>query len=100
MVYVPFQPVKKEEVVLLNNKLTICCIFPVYDKQVKVWCTQQEASVLNIDMKANICCVKYNPGSSNHIAVCSFNIYFRHKYIVTSALLSISDNVQRIIYHA
>ncbi|KAK4784431.1 hypothetical protein SAY86_018799 [Trapa natans] len=39
------------------------------DCKVKVWCTRQEASVLNIDMKANICCVKYNPGSSQYIAV-------------------------------
>lgn len=39
------------------------------DGKVKVWCTRQETSVLNIDMKANICCVKYNPGSSNYIAV-------------------------------
>ncbi|XP_034702147.1 E3 ubiquitin-protein ligase COP1-like isoform X2 [Vitis riparia] len=39
------------------------------DCKVKVWCTNQEASVLNIDMKANICCVKYNPGSSIYIAV-------------------------------
>ncbi|KAL5573499.1 hypothetical protein UlMin_023096 [Ulmus minor] len=39
------------------------------DCKVKVWCTKQEASALNIDMKANICCVKYNPGSSHHIAV-------------------------------
>ncbi|GMN22134.1 hypothetical protein TIFTF001_043457 [Ficus carica] len=39
------------------------------DCKVKVWCTKQEASVLNIDMKANICCVKYNPGSSDHIAL-------------------------------
>ncbi|KAL0001600.1 hypothetical protein SO802_015381 [Lithocarpus litseifolius] len=39
------------------------------DYKVKVWCTKHEASVLNIDMKANICCVKYNPGSSNYIAV-------------------------------
>ncbi|KAK4386731.1 E3 ubiquitin-protein ligase COP1 [Sesamum angolense] len=39
------------------------------DCKVKVWCTKQEASVLNIDMKANICSVKYNPGSSIHIAV-------------------------------
>ncbi|XP_009767442.1 E3 ubiquitin-protein ligase COP1-like isoform X2 [Nicotiana sylvestris] len=39
------------------------------DCKVKVWCTKQEASVLNIDMKANICCVKYNPGSGVHIAV-------------------------------
>ncbi|MFS7934902.1 putative transcription factor WD40-like family [Helianthus anomalus] len=32
--------------------------------KVKIWCTRQEASVLNIDMKANICSVKYNPGSN------------------------------------
>ncbi|KAK4369736.1 hypothetical protein RND71_009211 [Anisodus tanguticus] len=30
---------------------------------------KQEASVLIIDMKANICSVKYNPGSSAHVAV-------------------------------
>ncbi|KAL6975666.1 coatomer subunit alpha [Sarracenia purpurea var. burkii] len=39
------------------------------DCKVKVWCTKQEASVINIDMKANICCVKYNPGSSFHVAI-------------------------------
>ncbi|XP_048447047.1 E3 ubiquitin-protein ligase COP1 isoform X3 [Pyrus x bretschneideri] len=39
------------------------------DCKVKIWCTKQEASVLNIDMKANICSVKYNPGSSFFVAV-------------------------------
>ncbi|KAL2476757.1 E3 ubiquitin-protein ligase COP1 [Abeliophyllum distichum] len=39
------------------------------DCKVKIWCTKQEASVLNIDMKANICCVKYNPESSLYVAV-------------------------------
>ncbi|KAL0319918.1 UNVERIFIED_CONTAM: E3 ubiquitin-protein ligase COP1 [Sesamum radiatum] len=39
------------------------------DCKVKVWCTKQEASVLNIDMKANICCVKFNPESSKFVAV-------------------------------
>ncbi|XP_024377012.1 E3 ubiquitin-protein ligase COP1 [Physcomitrium patens] len=39
------------------------------DGKVKVWCTRQESSALSLDMRANICCVKYNPGSSNHIAV-------------------------------
>ncbi|XP_043689265.1 E3 ubiquitin-protein ligase COP1-like [Telopea speciosissima] len=39
------------------------------DCKVKIWCTNQEASVLNIDMKANICCVKYNPGSNIYVAV-------------------------------
>ncbi|KAM5588824.1 hypothetical protein ABKV19_007003 [Rosa sericea] len=39
------------------------------DCKVKIWCTNQEESVLNIDMKANICSVKYNPGSSFFVAV-------------------------------
>uniref|UniRef100_A0ACD5Z5S9 Uncharacterized protein n=1 Tax=Avena sativa TaxID=4498 RepID=A0ACD5Z5S9_AVESA len=39
------------------------------DCKVKVWCTKQEASAINIDMKANICSVKYNPGSSYYVAV-------------------------------
>lgn len=39
------------------------------DCKVKIWSTKQEASVINIDMKANICCVKYNPGSSYNVAV-------------------------------
>lgn len=43
-----------------------------------MWCTRQESSALNIDMKANICCVKYNPGSSNYIAVSSdILLYFK-----------------------
>ncbi|KAG6527669.1 hypothetical protein ZIOFF_009795 [Zingiber officinale] len=44
-------------------------VWDVNTRQVKVWCTKQEASVINIDMKANICCVKYNPGSSFHVAI-------------------------------
>ncbi|KAJ4764938.1 E3 ubiquitin-protein ligase COP1 [Rhynchospora pubera] len=39
------------------------------DCKVKVWCTNQESSVINIDMKANICSVKYNPGSSMYVAI-------------------------------
>ncbi|CAN7137509.1 unnamed protein product [Brassica rapa subsp. narinosa] len=46
--------------------------------KVKVWCTRQEESVLNIDMKANICCVKYNPGSGNFIAVGSADHHIYH----------------------
>ncbi|XP_062221859.1 E3 ubiquitin-protein ligase COP1-like isoform X2 [Phragmites australis] len=48
------------------------------DCKVKVWCTKQEASVINIDMKANICSVKYNPGSSRYVAVGSadHNIHY------------------------
>lgn len=42
-------------------------------KQVKVWCMKQESSVINIDMKANICSVKYNPGSSMYVAVSIFS---------------------------
>ncbi|XP_021719759.1 E3 ubiquitin-protein ligase COP1-like [Chenopodium quinoa] len=39
------------------------------DCKVKVWCTKQEKSALNIDLNANICSVKCNPGSSMHVAV-------------------------------
>ncbi|XVF87805.1 hypothetical protein PTKIN_Ptkin18bG0150400 [Pterospermum kingtungense] len=48
------------------------------DCKVKVWCTNQEASVLSIDMKANICSVKYNPGSSVHVAVGSADHHIRY----------------------
>ncbi|KAL8506811.1 hypothetical protein ACS0TY_017630 [Phlomoides rotata] len=44
------------------------------DCKVKIWCTKQESSVFNIDMKANICSVKYNPESSNFIAVVYFSV--------------------------
>ncbi|XP_047337519.1 E3 ubiquitin-protein ligase COP1-like isoform X2 [Impatiens glandulifera] len=48
------------------------------DGKVKVWSTKQEVSIINIDMKANVCSVKYNPGSSMHIAVGSadHHIYY------------------------
>ncbi|XP_057544720.1 E3 ubiquitin-protein ligase COP1-like isoform X2 [Amaranthus tricolor] len=48
------------------------------DCKVKIWCTKQERSVLNIDMNANICSVKCNPGSSMHVAVGSadHNIHY------------------------
>nr|XP_043623903.1 E3 ubiquitin-protein ligase COP1-like [Erigeron canadensis] len=48
------------------------------DCKVKVWCTRQESSAINIDMKANICCVKYNPGSSTHIAVGSVDHHIHY----------------------
>ncbi|KAK9676554.1 hypothetical protein RND81_11G084700 [Saponaria officinalis] len=54
------------------------------DCKVKVWCTRQEASVLNINMKANICSVKYNPGSSYHVAVGSADHHI-HYYDLRNA---------------
>uniref|UniRef100_A0A7I4DBE0 RING-type domain-containing protein n=1 Tax=Physcomitrium patens TaxID=3218 RepID=A0A7I4DBE0_PHYPA len=56
----------------------IVTVWDINRSQVKLWCTNQEASVFSIDMKANICCVKYNPGSSNHIAIGSadHHIYY------------------------
>lgn len=53
-----------------HSKLTLIA------QQVKVWCTKQEASVISIDMKANICSVKYNPQSSFHIAVSHTSSWF------------------------
>ncbi|GJP30887.1 hypothetical protein CLOM_g7214 [Closterium sp. NIES-68] len=53
------------------------------DGKVKIWCTRQESSILNIDMKANICCVKFNPGSANFIAVGSADHHI-HYYDIRS----------------
>ena len=35
----------------------------------QVWSTSQPNCVSEIDIKANVCCAKYNPGSSHEIAV-------------------------------
>jgi len=61
------------------------------DCKVKIWSTKQEASVINIDMKANICCVKYNPGSSYNVAVFSYSS--RH-HLNLSLSLSFSFSLQ------
>nr|CAB3451209.1 unnamed protein product [Digitaria exilis] len=57
-----------------NNVVLLNLLF----LKVKVWCTKQEASVINIDMKANICSVKYNPGSSFYVAVGSADHYIHY----------------------
>lgn len=38
------------------------------DSKVIIWSLNQEHSVATMDSKANVCCVKFNPESSNHIA--------------------------------
>lgn len=40
----------------------ICC-------SMQIWSTSQPNPVSGIDVKANVCCAKYNPGSSYEIAV-------------------------------
>ena len=35
---------------------------------VKLWYTTQENSVMSIEAKANVCCVKFNPESRYHVA--------------------------------
>lgn len=70
---------KKEKISILEAKVDD---YVGLLQQVKIWCTKQEASALNIDMKANICSVKYNPGSSFHIAVLlSLSLINHHHYI-------------------
>ncbi|KAI8810358.1 WD40-repeat-containing domain protein [Cladochytrium replicatum] len=38
------------------------------DTKVKVWSTTQRQSVVNIDTRANVCSVKFNPSNSFHLA--------------------------------
>lgn len=39
------------------------------DGKVKVWSVTQPNSVCTIDMRANVCCVKYNPATHHQVAV-------------------------------
>ena len=39
------------------------------DGRVKVWSITQPNSVCSIDMRANVCCVKYNPATHNQVAI-------------------------------
>ncbi|KAG5516365.1 hypothetical protein RHGRI_037174 [Rhododendron griersonianum] len=70
------------------------------DCKVKIWCIKQEASVLNIDMKANICSVKYNPGSSIHVAVGSadHNIHYYDLRNVSQPLHVFSGHRKAVSY--
>ncbi|KAL4585386.1 hypothetical protein LXL04_010005 [Taraxacum kok-saghyz] len=70
------------------------------DCKVKIWCTRQEASVLNIDMKANICSVKYNPGSSFHVAVGSadHHIHYYDLRNITQPLHVFSGHRKAVSY--
>eukprot|EP00002_Diphylleia_rotans_P018822 TRINITY_DN3643_c0_g1_i1.p1 TRINITY_DN3643_c0_g1~~TRINITY_DN3643_c0_g1_i1.p1 ORF type:complete len:1097 (+),score=184.21 TRINITY_DN3643_c0_g1_i1:47-3337(+) len=38
------------------------------DWKVKIWSARQEKSVLTIEAKANVCCVKFHPESQHHLA--------------------------------
>lgn len=47
----------------MRTGLTGCCC------PVQIWSTNQANSVAEIDIKANVCCAKYNPESMYEIAV-------------------------------
>ncbi|KAK2644605.1 hypothetical protein Ddye_019800 [Dipteronia dyeriana] len=70
------------------------------DCKVKIWCTRQEASVLSIDMKANICSVKYNPGSSIYVAVGSadLNIHYYDLRNISQPLYVFSGHKKTVSY--
>ncbi|XP_018906743.1 E3 ubiquitin-protein ligase COP1 isoform X1 [Bemisia tabaci] len=38
------------------------------DARVKLWSLDVDHSVASLEAKANVCCVQFNPGSSNHLA--------------------------------
>ncbi|CAH2080401.1 unnamed protein product [Thlaspi arvense] len=70
------------------------------DCKVKIWCTRQEASALTIDMKANICSVKYNPGSCMHVAVASadHHVYYYDLRNVSQPLHVFSGHRKAVSY--
>eukprot|EP00958_Prasinococcus_capsulatus_P019537 scaffold2421_cov390-Prasinococcus_capsulatus_cf.AAC.6 len=65
--------------------------------QVKVWSTQQAASVGEIDMRANICCVQCNPGC-NLLAVGSAD-HNIHIYDIRSTRSSLQTLAGKMGWH-
>ena len=39
------------------------------DGRVKIWSTSQEGSVLELDLRANVCCAQYGPDDAHRLAV-------------------------------
>ena len=39
------------------------------DGRVKIWSTAHEGSVLELDLRANVCCAQYGPNSAHQLAV-------------------------------
>ncbi|KAL9266877.1 E3 ubiquitin-protein ligase COP1-like protein [Drosera capensis] len=70
------------------------------DCKVKVWCIKQESSVINIGMRANICSVKFNPGSSFHIAVGSadHHIHYYDLRNISQPLLVFNGHRKAVSY--
>ncbi|KAG2688486.1 hypothetical protein I3760_09G097600 [Carya illinoinensis] len=74
------------------------------DCKVKIWCTKQEASVLNINMTANICSVKFNPGSNIHVALHTYRSHTNEKSFVgltaNSEFICCGSETNRVfVYH-
>lgn len=46
----------------------IMCIFFSFFFSVKLWATNMEHSFDTLEVKANVCCVKFNPESRNYLA--------------------------------
>ncbi|XP_059064760.1 E3 ubiquitin-protein ligase COP1-like [Cryptomeria japonica] len=70
------------------------------DCKVNVWCTRQDASILTIDVKANICCVQCNPGSRNYIAVglADCNIHYYDLRRINEPLYVFRGNRKEVSY--
>ena len=45
----------------------------------QVWSTKEQSSVVQLDMKANVCSVKYSPASAHQLAIGSAD-HFVHLY--------------------
>lgn len=54
----------------LNEVNTKLIVSGSDDGRVKLWSLKDEHSIATLDAKANVCCLKFNPKSSCHLAFC------------------------------
>jgi len=70
------------------------------DGRVKIWSVEQEASVLDIDVRANVCCVQYGPRSAHQLAVgcADHNVHIFDLRKPSEALVALSAHRKAVSY--
>ncbi|ESP01505.1 hypothetical protein LOTGIDRAFT_238291 [Lottia gigantea] len=70
------------------------------DAKVKLWSTNNEHSIANIEANANVCCVKFNPQSRYHLAFGSadHNVHYYDLRNTKQALAVFSEHKKAVSY--
>ncbi|XP_067941565.1 E3 ubiquitin-protein ligase COP1-like [Watersipora subatra] len=70
------------------------------DSKVKIWSTNSSRSILSIDAQANVCCVKFNPSSSYHLAFGAADhcVHYYDLRKLTEPLLTFKGHLKAVSY--